>query len=348
MRFGSFARMSACRPSRAPYKIYIIDEVHMLTSQAFNALLKTLEEPPEHVKFIFCTTEANKIPITILSRCQRFDFAGIRAPSIRERLSQIAKAEGVEAEPAALDLFARRANGSMRDSQSLLEQLLSFGGEVLRAADIHALLGSAGDDRVAQLLAALARRDAAAALRELNTALAEGVDAGQLLEQLMSGLRDAMTAAAGCGPDAFLHTSGATQSVVSELGQSLGLTTILAMLQILDHALARMRHSTQSRILAEMALVRIASLENLEAIGDSLRQVLEGAQSGGEGVAARNPGDGETAKKKERLSDDARAVALAEAPRATIAAATFSPGCQNAFGIRRAFRKRGRLRNPLP
>ena len=117
------------RPSRARFKIYIIDEVHMLTTPAFNALLKTLEEPPEHVKFIFCTTEADKIPITVLSRCQRFDFAPIETQSIVERLQQICANEGVEAEPEALQIIARRAAGSMRDSQSLLEQLLSFGGK---------------------------------------------------------------------------------------------------------------------------------------------------------------------------------------------------------------------------
>ena len=111
------------RPSRARFKVYIIDEVHMLTREAFNALLKTLEEPPEHVKFIFCTTEPEKIPITILSRCQRYDFAGIQAESIATRLRQIAVAEGVEADDDAIALLARRAAGSMRDSQSLLEQL---------------------------------------------------------------------------------------------------------------------------------------------------------------------------------------------------------------------------------
>src|SRR5204862_5934417 len=109
------------RPSRARFKIYIIDEVHMLSRDAFNALLKTLEEPPEHVKFIFCTTEPEKIPITILSRCQRFDFAGILTRSICERLRQIVTAEGIEADDEALEVLARRAAGSMRDSQSLLE-----------------------------------------------------------------------------------------------------------------------------------------------------------------------------------------------------------------------------------
>src|SRR5436305_15165399 len=116
------------RPSRSRFKIYIIDEVHMLTREAFNALLKTWEEPPEHVKFIFCTTEAEKIPITILSRCQRFDFAGIQTASIAERLRQIVETEGVTADPEALEILARRAAGSMRDSQSLLEQLLACGG----------------------------------------------------------------------------------------------------------------------------------------------------------------------------------------------------------------------------
>src|SRR3954471_13697473 len=113
------------RPSRARFKIYIIDEVHMLTTPAFNALLKTLEEPPEHVKFIFCTTEAEKIPITVLSRCQRFDFAPMELQSILGRLEHICSNEKVTAEPEALQIIARRAAGSMRDSQSLLEQLLS-------------------------------------------------------------------------------------------------------------------------------------------------------------------------------------------------------------------------------
>src|SRR5205807_6359021 len=111
------------RPSRARYKIYIIDEVHMLTKEAFNALLKTLEEPPPHVKFIFATTEVQKIPLTILSRCQRFDFAGIGTRKIVGRLQQVVAAEGVSADAEALEWVARRAGGSMRDAQALLDQL---------------------------------------------------------------------------------------------------------------------------------------------------------------------------------------------------------------------------------
>ena len=136
------------RPSRARFKIYIIDEVHMLTKEAFNALLKTLEEPPAHVKFIFATTDANKLPITILSRCQRFDFAGISLPRIAEQLRGIVEAEGLQAEPEALELVARRAGGSMRDAQSLLDQLLAFASDKLTADQVHHLLGTAGDERV--------------------------------------------------------------------------------------------------------------------------------------------------------------------------------------------------------
>src|SRR5690606_16958280 len=147
------------------------DEVHMLTKDAFNALLKTLEEPPEHVKFIFATTEPNKIPITILSRCQRFDFAGIDALKIEERLRQIAEAEGIHADAEALQILARRAGGSMRDSQSLLEQLLSLGKKQLTADDVNGMLGTAPAARVSQLVRALADRNAATALAELDSAV---------------------------------------------------------------------------------------------------------------------------------------------------------------------------------
>jgi DNA polymerase-3 subunit gamma/tau len=261
------------RPSRARFKIYIIDEVHMLTREAFNALLKTLEEPPDHVKFIFCTTEANKIPITILSRCQRFDFAGIHLPSIVARLAQIVEAEGIAAEPEALAILARRANGSMRDSQSLLEQLLAFGERKITAADVHAMLGTAGEARLADLMAHLAERNLPAVLADLDAALAEGVDVGQLLEQLLGSLRDGLTAAIGCPSDTFLHTSPAEHPRLSALGRQLGVDTILAMMQIIDHTLQRLRLSTQGRTLAEMALVRIANLSNLEDLQELIARM---------------------------------------------------------------------------
>ena len=261
------------RPSRARFKIYIIDEVHMLTREAFNALLKTLEEPPEHVKFIFCTTEATKIPITILSRCQRFDFAGILTRSIHERLQQIVAAEGVEADPEALEVLARRAAGSMRDSQSLLEQLLAFASGRITVAEVHGMLGTAGEERLSALVEHLIEHNPAAALADLDAAMSAGVDAAQLIEQLFGYLRDCMVAAVGCPNEAFLYTSPSGAGQVVEAGKRLGVDTLLAIMQILDQTLSRMRYSTQGRILAELALVRIGHLENLDALLELIAQL---------------------------------------------------------------------------
>ena len=273
------------RPSRARFKIYIIDEVHMLTKEAFNALLKTLEEPPEHVKFIFCTTEPEKIPDTIRSRCQRFDFAGIQTKSIAERLRQIVEAEGGEAEPAALETIARRAAGSMRDSQSLLEQLLAFGGRKLTLDDVHKMLGTAGDRRLVSLAGHLGARDASAALRDLDTALGEGVDVGPLLDQLLGYFRDVMVAAAGGPAELMLYSSPSDQETVATAGKQLGLETVLAIMQILDQTLARLRYSTHGRILAELALLRICRLENLESISDLIGQLRDGSTEALSGIA---------------------------------------------------------------
>jgi DNA polymerase-3 subunit gamma/tau len=264
------------RPSRARFKIYIIDEVHMLTKEAFNALLKTLEEPPEHVKFIFCTTEPEKIPDTIRSRCQRFDFAGIQTKSIAERLRQIVEAEGGEADPAALETIARRAAGSMRDSQSLLEQLLAFGGRKLTLEDVHKMLGTAGDRRLGGLAGHLVARDASAALADLDQALAEGVDVGPLVDQLLGYFRDVMVAAAGGPAELMLYSSPSDQETVASAARQLGLETVLAVMQILDQTLARLRYSTHGRILAEMALLRICRLENLESISNLIGQLRDG------------------------------------------------------------------------
>ncbi len=185
------------RPSRSRYKIYIIDEVHMLSRDAFNALLKTLEEPPGHVKFIFCTTDVEKVPVTVISRCQRFDFAPIRLPVITQRLAEIARQEGAQADPEALALLARRAEGSLRDSQSLLEQVLSSTSDPITVETIHQLLGTARQQQVAQVMEALLARQAAVALQNLDEALTQGVDVGQFAEQLLTLMRDTMAVGVG-------------------------------------------------------------------------------------------------------------------------------------------------------
>ena len=266
------------RPSRARFKVYIIDEVHMLTKEAFNALLKTLEEPPEHVKFIFCTTDPEKIPITVLSRCQRFDFAPVEASAIVDRLQQIVAAEGATAEADALDMLARRAAGSMRDSQSLLEQLLSFAGENITADDVHQMFGTADTGRVAAVVQRLQSRDAAGALAEIDAAVRAGVDIGQLAEQVVGHVRDMMAVAVGCDGGLMLHNPPTDAESLRRQAQDWGLPTMLASLQILDEVVAGMRQSMHRRTLVEMAIVRIANLGDLQQLSDLIMQVDNGAE----------------------------------------------------------------------
>ncbi len=264
------------RPSRARYKIYIIDEVHMLTTAAFNALLKTLEEPPAHVKFIFCTTDPQKIPITVLSRCQRYDFAPVDVPSIVDRLQYIVTTEGRQAEPDALQLLARRAEGSMRDSQSLLEQLMAYCSGPITLDDVHQMLGTAASGRLAAVTDHLVGRDAAAALGALDNAVADGVDCGQLAEQLLGYMRDIMVAQLGCPAEMMRLADPASHSELAQTGDQFGLETTLATFEILDQAVTRMRQSTQPRTLLEIAIVRICNLENLDQLATLIAQIQDG------------------------------------------------------------------------
>jgi DNA polymerase-3 subunit gamma/tau len=278
------------RPSRARFKIYYIDEVHMLSTGAFNALLKTLEEPPEHVKFFFATTEPNKIPITVLSRCQRYDFAGIAPEEIVTNLEAICRREGVAAEPEALRSVARRAGGSMRDAQSLLERLLGSGKERLTVERVHALLGTASDERVLDQLDALADHNAARALALLDEAAGAGVQPVDLLNGLLEFLRDVMVLAAG-SEGTLMAASPRQQPRLQAIVDRWPLDTVLAALQILDTTRARLRGSPHGRLLVEMALVRIARLENLHEIGDLIAR-LTALEAGLPPAAGPSPGTG--------------------------------------------------------
>ena len=278
----------AVRPARGRFKIYIIDEVHMLTREAFNALLKTLEEPPGHVKFVLCTTEPEKLPITILSRCQRFDFVTVDAPAIARRLGQIVTAEGATVTDDALALIARRAAGSMRDSQSLLEQLLGSSGGAIGVDDVHAVIGTGREERIGALLGAIANRDPAAALAALDESLAGGADPGGVLEQLLAALRDCLVASVGCGPALLLQGDGLGIDLAA-VGRLLGTETVLAMLQILDQSLSRMRTSGHAPVLAEMAIVRLARLDDLDQLASAVERIALQAAAAPLPVAARAP-----------------------------------------------------------
>lgn len=177
------------RPNEARYKVYIIDEVHMLTKEAFNALLKTLEEPPPHAVFVLATTEPDRVPETVRSRCQRFDFRRIPTSEIVAHLQDILAREGGQAESEALVAIARRATGSMRDAVSLLDQLLSYGDEILTLQRVETVLGLVSAQTIGKLVDCIALNDAAGGLTLLNRLIADGVELGQLVDQIIAYLR---------------------------------------------------------------------------------------------------------------------------------------------------------------
>jgi DNA polymerase-3 subunit gamma/tau len=268
------------RPSRARYKIYIIDEVHMLSTAAFNALLKTLEEPPSHVKFIFATTEANKIPVTILSRCQRFDFVGIGPAQILDRLRSIVASENMAADDETLEWIARRAAGSMRDAQSLLDQLLAFGSAKLTVDRIHELLGTAHEERVAELAAAIVKRDAKQALALLGQTVDQGQQLGELLDQLIEYWRDLMVVQCAGSEGQSLSVTSKHRDALKKQADSLSSDTVLAGLDVLVSAKQRLRGTSHGRVVIEIALVRLCQLDNLVSLSQLAQWVAkDGASS---------------------------------------------------------------------
>lgn len=254
------------RSMRSKYKIYIIDEVHMLTKEAFNALLKTLEEPPPNVKFIFCTTEPNKLPDTILSRCQRFDFGYIEETSICARLKQIAEAEEVTVAEEAIQLVARRAGGSMRDSQSIFDQLLSFGESELTAESVHRILGTASDERLIELVDALMQRQRDVALSLFDAALNSGVQLNEMVDQLLNYLRDLSVVATGANEVTLLAIAENNRASLQRQAEAWGIQTCLAAFQILNEARNKMFRASHGRALVELALIRISLLEDLDQL----------------------------------------------------------------------------------
>jgi DNA polymerase III subunit gamma/tau len=263
------------RPTRSRYKIYIIDEIHMLSTGAFNALLKTLEEPPPHVKFIFATTEVQKIPITILSRCQRFDFAHVGPAKIFEQLKRIVEREGHEADDEALKLIARRAGGSMRDSQSLLDQLLASNSGKLTAEQVHAVLGTSGDDRVSELAAMILNRDPASALNLIAVWAERGLQIGELVDQLIGYWRALMLVSCG-GPDVReLPVTPAQKEVIATQAAKTSLDAILAGLEVWTTTRGRMRDSGHTQVLLEMAVARLCRLDDLLPVGQIVQLLTQ-------------------------------------------------------------------------
>ncbi len=247
-------------PAGGRYKVYIIDEVHMLTSEAFNALLKTLEEPPPQVVFILATTELQKVPATIQSRCQRYDFKRIAAGDIEKRLREITDAMGIEAEAGALALVARQADGGLRDALSTLDQCVSLAEGRVEEGLVREILGLVGRDSVLRILRALAARDAKEALAAVAAVMAEGKDASQLVTELAAELRAAMVYQAAGIPDG-VELYETDEAALKELAGLFPPEAFMPMLRGFHDALAELRWTAEPRIAVETALMSLCRAE---------------------------------------------------------------------------------------
>ena len=249
-------------PAQGRYRVYIIDEVHMLSTSSFNALLKTLEEPPAHAVFILATTDAHKIPVTVTSRCQRYDFRRVGMNDIEERLRFVAGKEEIELDADAAQLIARSADGALRDALSLMEQVAAYSPRSINENDVRMVLGTVSRELLASLVEAVAQGDGHAVLEQLDNAVGEGASFSQLAKDLTNYCRDLMLLTIGYeGESTF---SEADKAQRGEQAKSLGRDRLLGMVDALRTAEKDMRQSTDHRLLLELTLVR-ASANLLEA-----------------------------------------------------------------------------------
>ena len=271
-------------PARGPYKIYIIDEVHMLSTAAFNALLKTLEEPPSHVKFMFATTEPQKVPSTILSRCQRFDLRRIPIRAIVGRLRHIVDAEKLSVDDSALLAIARGAEGGMRDAQSALDQLISFRGEQITEADVLSVFGLVSWQALESLASSTLQGDVPGAMRLIGDLDREGKDLQRVVVELLDHFRNLLVCL--YSSDALDEADLADTQVAAVKAQAEGLEAgrILRVVEILTEAEGRMRFALSRRTLMETAVIRAARASTVVSIDELIRRVE--ALGAGDGEAA--------------------------------------------------------------
>jgi DNA polymerase III subunit gamma/tau len=247
-------------PARDRYRVYIIDEVHMLSTAAFNALLKTLEEPPAHVVFIFATTECHKIPQTILSRCQHFTFRRISRREIVDQLRRVAQGEGIAVDDRSLGMLARAADGSMRDALSLLDQAVAFGGKEVRSDDLMALLGSVSHQSLRELVTAIVEQDPARALRAVAAVQDRGSDLRQFCSELMEHIRNVLVAKMVPGADDLIELAPEELAETKADAERLPVENVQELFRIFHQTEEGLRSSQHPWFLLEMAVVRACRL----------------------------------------------------------------------------------------
>jgi DNA polymerase-3 subunit gamma/tau len=261
------------RPARARYKIYIIDEVHMLTTSAFNALLKTLEEPPSHVKFIFATTEPNKVLPTIQSRCQRFDFGNITAGKITEQLKSILKQEKIKYEEDLVLPLAKMANGSMRDALSLLDRLISAGSEPLSVSLLEEFLGCPNSEKIWNLIAEIAGSNAAGTLAAIEDLINGGISEVQIVDSLIEYMRDLMVAKSAGAETELLVLTAEQRKRAGELAEKFDVAALIYNITALEKLRWTIKNSDTARALLEASLLRFALSEHFLNIDQLLSRL---------------------------------------------------------------------------
>jgi DNA polymerase-3 subunit gamma/tau len=270
-------------PANSQFKIYIIDEVHMLSTAAFNALLKTLEEPPAHVKFMFATTDPEKVLPTILSRCQRFDLRRIPSALITKHLAHIAKQEKVKIDEAALHAIARGADGAMRDAESTLDQLISFCGDKIEEADVLSMFGLAAQSQILGLSKAVLAGEIQAALTELNELAQNGKDLGRLLSDLLNHFRNLLIFQVARGDLNLLEVSEAEVAALKEQSGLADTASLTRILEVLTDAELRLRDISSKKILLEVAMLKAIEARSAVSLDAVLKQLNQLRGQGGAG-----------------------------------------------------------------
>ncbi len=275
-------------PAKGKYKVYIIDEVHMLTKEAFNALLKTLEEPPPFVIFIFATTEIHKVPATILSRCQRFDFRRISVQEIIDRLRFIAKSEAISIDEDALMLIAKRADGSMRDAQSIFDQIVSFCGTTISSDKIIGMLNIVEQDIFFRVTDAILAKDAKAGFTLVDEIFTRGVDAREFLNGLIEHLRNILIVTT-LGSTHLLETSDHYRTRYLECAKPFTETDLLRLIKIVADTEATIKWTQQPRFKLEICLTQLIRMDRSVQLNELLAQIEELKKKGGDGNYRREP-----------------------------------------------------------
>ena len=281
-------------PTGSKYKVYIVDEAHMLTTEAFNALLKTLEEPPEHVIFILATTEPHKIPATILSRCQRFDFRRIGVNDIEKRLNKIVAAENIKITPDAVELVAELADGSMRDGLSILDQCAAYAKDELRYDDIVDIVGIADKRIIFPIADFIAEFNSSEALKATDEFLKQGKEATDFLEELISHFRALMICKATESPEGILEKSAEITEKYKEQSQKFSVDRLLDAISQLSDFLLQAKKLSAPEIAVEMAVVKLCAKANASDLSElavrleAVEKELESIKSSGVSVK-RNP-----------------------------------------------------------